>query len=491
MPWAGQKFMRTRISTVRKSWLPVLLLLASTTAPLNVAYPHGTLRRSVPAKHEHLPAVPRDLRLTFTERVELTFARLSLVGPRGAVPLGPLSLLPDSATVLIAPITGPLIEGAYTVRWQVAGADGHPVRGEYTFFIAPGAAGLPRRANDDAPANTETHHDPTTFPESSSFSADSPLYAAIRWATFVALLGIIGAIAFRIVLKIMALQREPAGEGIYSEASTRTAGLGFVLAVGLLVVGVVRLIAQSYALHGAGSALDTTLIAAMLTRTVWGTGWLLQLAGTAVVLVGFPLVRRTNQAGWLVAAVGAVILAFTPGLSGHAAATERFAPLPVITDALHVIGAAGWLGSLLFVVAVGVPVALRLQPATRAGAVAALVNAFSPTALFFAGLTVATGVFAAWLHLGSIPALWETAYGKTLLVKLALLSGVFGTGAYNWLRVKPALGEEVATSRLRRSATFELAVGIVVLAVTAVLVATGTPAAMPDNAAAITSTTPP
>ena len=476
-------------STVRKSWLSVLLLLASTTAPLNVAYAHGTLRRSVPAKDEHLSAVPRDLRLTFTEAVELTFARLSLVGPRGAVPLGPLVLVPDSATVLIAPITGPLIEGAYTVRWQVAGADGHPVRGEYTFFIAPGAGGLATLADDDPPVNTETHHDPTTFPESSSFSANSPLYAVIRWATFVALLGVIGAIAFRIVLKIMVLQRSPAGAAISAEAGTRAAVLGFSLAVGLLVIGIVRLIAQSYALHGGSNALDTTLIAAMLTRTVWGTAWLLQLAGTAVVLVGFLLVRRTNQVGWLIAASGAVILAFTPGLSGHATATERFAPLPVITDALHVIGAAGWLGSLLFVIAVGVPVALRLQPGTRAAAIAALVNAFSPTALFFAGLTVATGVFAAWLHLETIPALWESAYGRTLLVKLAVLTGVFGTGAYNWLRVKPALGEEVATSRLRRSATFELAVGIVVLAVTAVLVATGTPAAMPDDTAAVTSTT--
>ena len=72
-------------------------------------------------------------------------------------------------------------------------------------------------------------------------------------------------------------------------------------------------------------------------------------------------------------------------------------------------------------------------------------------------------------------ATWESAYGRTLLLKLALLSAVFGTGAYNWLRVRPALGSEVAAGRLRRSAALELAVGVVVLAVTAVLVATATP----------------
>lgn len=57
-----------------------------------------------------------------------------------------------------------------------------------------------------------------------------------------------------------------------------------------------------------------------------------------------------------------------------------------------------------------------------------------------------------------------------------MLSGVFGTGAYSWLRVKPALGGERAAGRVRRSATVEVAVGVLVLLVTAVLVATAPPA---------------
>ena len=141
---------------------------------------------------------------------------------------------------------------------------------------------------------------------------------------------------------------------------------------------------------------------------------------------------------------------------------------------MHVIGAGGWLGSLLMVLLAGIPVAVRLGEGQRGPAVASLVNAFSPTALVFAGLAGATGVFAAWLHLGGVSALWQTEYGRTLLVKLAILSVVAGTGAYNWLRVKPALGDERGAARMRRSATVELAVGVLVLLVTAVLVATPT-----------------
>ena len=85
----------------------------------------------------------------------------------------------------------------------------------------------------------------------------------------------------------------------------------------------------------------------------------------------------------------------------------------------------------------------------------------------------------------SVSALWQSEYGRTLLLKLGILSVVAGTGAYNWLRVKPALGSIEGAVRIRRSATLELAVGVLVLVVTAVLVATPTPmdAAMAEAAA--------
>jgi len=53
---------------------------------------------------------------------------------------------------------------------------------------------------------------------------------------------------------------------------------------------------------------------------------------------------------------------------------------------------------------------------------------------------------------------------------------VVGVGAYNWRLVRRRLGDEVTTRQLRRSATLELCIALVVVAVTAVLVATPTPA---------------
>lgn len=244
--------------------------------------------------------------------------------------------------------------------------------------------------------------------------------------------------------------------------------------IALVLVVLLRLYAQSYALHGSREALNPALVLSLLTGTSWGIAWLLQLIGVIVALIGFIfLVRR--QAGWTIATLGALILAFTPALSGHALSVPNLTALSVFADGVHVISAAGWFGSLLFVITAGIPAAMSLESGIRNSVIADFVSSFSPTALVFAVLLSITGTFSAWLHLGTIPALWQTQYGKILLLKLGLLSLVVGTGAYNWLKVKPALVKNLTgAQQLKRSATVELVIAVLVLAVTAVLVATPT-----------------
>lgn len=449
-----------------------LLLLPSSAAA------HEELRAARPAAGDELAVVPDRLRLTFVNPVELSLAHLTLIGPDGTVELAELRRASDAANVLVAPIRGPLVAGTYRVRWQVAGPDGHPVRGEYTFTILPDAEGLapppvePEAVGRGEPPPPAAAEDP--FPES-GFDSGSPLYAGVRWLTFIGLLGVIGVVAFRLLV-LSSIERSrtlPHESTMPGKATTRAIRIG--LGAGALLAGalVLRLYAQLYALHGPARALYPEGIAALLGGTTWGLGWWLQAAGIVLAGLGFVLARH-RRAGWGLAALGAAALAFTPALSGHAAGVQDLAWLAVLADGLHILGAGGWLGGLLVVVAAGLPVALR-QDRDGGAAAAALIHAFSPTALFFAGMVVATGVLSAWLHVGTLPALWTTGYGRTLLIKLGVFSLVLGTGAYNWLRVKPALGDRAAARRLRRSATIELGIALLVLAVTAVLVATPLP----------------
>ena len=444
-----------------------------------VAFAHARLKSSSPSAGEHLAAAPREIRLNFSEVPELTFTSVQLLDPSGRpVALGPIAYAADSKRAVIAVVRGAVVSGDYTVVWQVAGDDGHPVRDRFRFVIAPGAAGI--GAVVGGMTMDTAHHNPVSMPEGIGFGADAPAYVLVRWAAFMALLFTIGAVAFRqLVVRFLRRKEEP-DSPMLDDAARRAARLGQRAAIVFLVVLLLRLGVQSLAMHGRTGMLDPGLVIPMLLRTSWGFGWLAQLAGIVIAIIGF---RRANTAdgasakarrGWFAALVGVIVLAFASGLAGHAVAAPRLQVLTLIADGFHVIGAGGWLGSLAVVLLAGIPAALALPEGQRGAMVAELFNAFSPTALMFAGIVAATGVFAAWIHVGSIPAIWQTPYGRILLLKLVVLSFVAGTGAYNWLRVKPTLGQGASVIRIRRSATTEIAVGIVVLLITAILVATPT-----------------
>jgi copper transport protein len=453
------------------------------SAPTTV-FAHGGLKSSVPASGATLSAAPTEIRLVFNDAVELAFTRVELRGPNGAVQLQTPSFTGTDRRTVVSSIAARLLAGQYTVTWQTAGADGHPVRGSFTFAIAAEATGLARPPMVDSGLGTgapntrsesvHAHHDPAMFPDAGRFDAGSPLYVMIRWLQFTAILVLTGAVAFQVVvLGLFRKNRQPDAP-MLGQASRRAANVGLYAALVLAVVVLLRLVAQSYAMHPPGSGFAPALMWPMIGRTTWGLGWLLQVLATAVAIAGFSAARRDRARGWDIAAVGAVLGAFAPALSGHAASAPMLRPLAIFADGVHIMGASGWLGSLLVLLVAGVPAAMRLDTQDRGPTVADLVSVYSPTALVFAGVTAVAGVFSGWIHLGTIPALWQSEYGRTLLVKLAVLGVVTVTGAYNFLYVKPRLGKIEGVENIRRSATIEIGAAVVILLVTAVLVATPT-----------------
>jgi putative copper export protein len=239
----------------------------------------------------------------------------------------------------------------------------------------------------------------------------------------------------------------------------------------VLIVALIRLHLQSQMMNAMSDmpgmkGMDT---GDMVMHTQWGLAFGIQVTAAIIALLGFVLSRQQIRAGWAIAAVSAAVLAVTPALAGHAAATPRFTSLMIAADSLHVLGAASWLGSLLCVMLIGVPLAFVLNVPERWASVASLVNAFSPLAQVSAAAVVASGLFASWVHLQHLPALWQTSYGKILLVKLLFVAITLGLGAYNFKGVQPQLSNQLGTERLRRSATIELATALLILVVTGFL----------------------
>ena len=178
----------------------------------------------------------------------------------------------------------------------------------------------------------------------------------------------------------------------------------------------------------------------LVTGTTWGRMWQLQLLSGVLAMVAFWSVRarREPRVSWRFAVATTLFCAVIPALSGHSAGVNQLHVLAVGADALHVISAGAWLGTLAALVGV-------VRAAVKRGAVASdvlpgAVVAFSPLALLSAGTLVGTGLFATWLHVGSLGGLFGSMYGRILLAKVALVGVAAGLGAYNWRRVTPRLG---------------------------------------------------
>ena len=290
--------------------------------------------------------------------------------------------------------------------------------------------------------------------------------AVTRWILLAAVLVSTGAAAFRFLL----LRRVAADEASRSVLEHRAATLGRTAAVLALLAVLARLVIQVVEIRDPALPL-VPQFNALLLHTLWGRVWFVQLVLVIVTLAAFGAARGGGRGAWTAAAAGALLLAMTPALSGHAIGSERLPPLAVAADVLHVLGAGAWLGAMLVLLA---SLAL-LHQRGDASVAAALVTAFSPLAISASVLLAATGVVSSWLHLGALTPLWHSRYGLTLLVKLAAV-GVMGLlGLYNWRRAGPALRSTGNVDLMRRSIRLELLTGALVLAVTAVLIVTPPP----------------
>ncbi len=469
-----------------------LVAMALSLTLATALYAHQTLLRSHPAKGEQVAEAPTLLQLIFREPIQAAFTKVTLLGPdSGVVSLGDLRVEGDSGTIAALPIVGSLAAGRHVVTWRTTGADGHAVSGSYNFrVLASAVQPTPTRQVATPPepgavANTGT---------GPVLAVEGWPYVLIRWLTFASLLGVLGAVFFRVaVLATFQRSETEEGSGRTESLSQSTARFGRTAALILGVATFARLGAQMLTMLDPTDPLTMEWITALLGGSTWGKAWMLQMAGLLVAWWGFGQAARPDgERGWIVAGTGALALAVTPPLSGHAIATTERTLLAVSADTLHIVAAGGWMGGLAVLVLVGLPTIRRGSGDGQAVAVAGLVNAFSPPALVLGALVGLTGVVGAWLHLGALSDLWSTRYGQTLSVKLLVVGVLFGLGALNFLRVRPVLGQESGTRRLRRSAGLELVAGIIVLLVTAVLVAL--PPAMtstPDPGVEISAPVPP
>jgi putative copper export protein len=464
----------------RRAVLAVVLGVLAALAAAGPAAAHTGLAGSSPAAADTVGPDVADVRIRFTDRVH---ARLTtLVLERDGAPVETDTLGPGEpqGRAFVLPLPDGLAPGTYTATWRTVAADGHPIGGTFAFVVLdpaapeppPGPAAEPGAAPPPPPP-------PSPPPGPAGPGLLDPLPVVLRWAGFLSLLGMIGAVGFRfgVLGRLGRLEEVP---GLAAVALRAAYGAWWVAlaaaALGVLTLPT-RLWVQSAILGGAAGALDPERLRLLVAGTPWGMAWLLQALATLAYLVGLAVERAPHgrTVGWAGAGVGALLLSTVPALSGHTITVDRLVGVAIVADVLHVLGAGLWLGTLGVLLAVGLPATADAVPAPRGPTVAALLRAFSPLALVSAAVVALSGVVAAAFHLTAVPDLWTTPYGRTLLIKLALVGIVGLLGLYNWRRVLPGLGGEGSGRAIHETARVEVAVAALVLLVTAVLVATPPP----------------
>lgn len=155
------------------------------------------------------------------------------------------------------------------------------------------------------------------------------------------------------------------------------------------------------------------------------------------LLIGMlALLRARRQAGWLAMLLALALLATQSLLSRSARLGEPV--LPVFTDWLHLALAAAWIGGVAWLAVVAAAL-MRAPEAAEQKAYSALIDRFSPFAMFCVlGLAIG-GIAQAGHFIDSLDDLVNTAYGRALAVKLALFAVLLAFGAFHQFVVAPKL----------------------------------------------------
>jgi copper transport protein len=437
---------------VRRTAVIALVAAAALALPA-AAWAHAALLKTVPAATGTVNTPPRQVSLTYSEAVEPRFAIVSVTDAEGhQQTAGPPRRSPTDANTLVVPLKR-TAEGWYLVYWRVISVDGHPVRGAFEFAVGPNAGPQPQFV---VPTISET--------------AATPKLITARWIVFLSVMGAIGLLALRLAIA-RPVVRQVGG------TSLRNVSIAFFVAaaIGLVSIPVYVLLATAdFALR---SVFAVGALVPLVRASAFGRGYidlwicfaLFAAAGVAAIWIDRPERERRSVAE-LVAftgvAAGAAATLVVPGAAGHAAQTSPRG-LALTLDWLHLASGSIWVGGL-----VGLLVLWRsLSLDTRVAGLVVAVPRFSAVALGSVIVLAASGTWASILHLPTLASLWQTSYGKAILVKIALLAVAVLLAAFNLLRAKPGLRADGAVAAGSARLLRQLVSGEAVLVAGAVLAA--------------------
>ena len=313
------------------------------------------------------------------------------------------------------------------------------------------------------------------------------LAMVLRWLGLCALATAVGGLA--VAGPILAGARAGTGSETLADAvrvarrrALAVAGGGAALAAGVGLVAAT--VAARRVAAGTGGSLPA-VAADLLAGTRWGHLWLATEAALVALVVLAFAARTGRESAGPVQAAGAIalvlIVVWARALGGHAGAVGSSRTAALVADTVHVLTALLWLG-------VPAVLALAAWPAVprprRAELLRACRGPVVGWVVLSATLLAATGLYSAGRQVVAPGELLTTSYGRTLLVKAALLAVLAGFGLLHAARLygrRSAVLGDLLGPDARRLVLAEAAVGASLLVAAGVLAGSSAPRERPPG----------
>lgn len=470
----------------------------------SLAFGHARLIRSEPAANAKLKQAPKLVELWFSEDLEPTMSTVTVTDQSGQRVDKNNATVAEGNKKLQIDLED-LGSGTYTVDWKALSTDQHTMKGKVTFSVevAEKASNASTPTQITNQATTQPAQTPLASPqaaESTEESGSTWAMSLVRWLQYLAMMSLVGGFALRLLVLGPALGSDDGSVSVTGKSDALAVGqrrilfLSWASIVLLLISTFIALVQQASAVFDKtiGESLSPSVLGEVLTKTGYGGAWFLQV-GTAfaLMIILLPLslgLKRSpakeRTALWWTALLVGVVLLVAPSWTGHAAAALKDFRLAVVTDWLHLVAAAFWVGGLFHLALITPSILLGLDRTKRARVLHRIVRLFTRVAIPTVVVLVLAGLYNTWVHVDSFGALWSTDYGRTVLLKLLLvvlmliLGGVnnfhFGKKAARLSGLEEVQEPGQEHSKLEvgfsRSVMLEAALGVAVLLVTAILV---------------------
>jgi copper resistance protein D len=274
-----------------------------------------------------------------------------------------------------------------------------------------------------------------------------------------------GMLVFRTVVATPVLRRENAAAEAFRTETLRVTWISFLFAA---MSGAVWLLLQAASMSGMPLG-DTSALLTVLNETQFGEVAEIRFIA-AIVLTACLAFDRFAGANRLAFAAALSLMA-SLAWTGHAGSTVGQAgSVHLAADALHLCAAAVWIGGLLSLILFFATIR-RTQRSACASLTREATDRFSMMGIGSVAILSATGIVNAYILVGSFRALMITEYGQLLVLKLVVFAVMLALAATNrlWLMPRLALPGIGALRQLTRNSAIEFALGLVILAIVAML----------------------